>query len=576
MSVKPGDDDIPAFVAWERAMKKTNNLKDMKRLFPQYVEEGETITSLQWMSQGMYYWYTAMMCQLGEMAGFGSDKEIGAKLQSLKMQMSNGSISRSTFDTKRYELTGCPPSTGGELEGLLEGLIHLGGDTIPLESGGGKFIPSPEWLKDYLPQQFVALQMVILYEIVGCRAELIDGNIYKPAAEEDLVFSQAICNSAWSFLGAAGQANGDGMFNIPKEGVTPEDAISFIKKKLDEGKTWENGIRKYVSGLYRGTILSAWLARLVAGLAVALPQMKWARTFIELANKEWNVTENESYEKHGSCFRPSFQVNILCMELQTAQTLRNDEEPSLVELVYEFELAQQIIKYAKQQQPPKTNDFKKHMFYVTFGRKPLAFACGRLGNSMNMLNYNQKLLTEAIEAAGLMDSSRDDNLLSFLVERSGGVGFRSSLAETYHEAAKAQLQDDKEAAILWWCYAAHLVDCGGYTMGHLRAGINNAVVASQRLDPLFVLPGPWKGSVYQKEALLVARYYQDETDDFVLLQLQRSRRPDGKVSVFIDGNLLCYDLNQGYRISNKREKENIKKKDDYLDVSEVKEEIDQE
>ena len=146
LSVQSGD-EYPAFVAWERVMKKTNNLKDMNKLFPQYIREGETITSLQWMSQGMHYWYSAMMCQLGEMAGFANDKEMGAKLESLKMQMTNGSISRSTFDTKRYELTGCPPSQGDEFQGLLEGLIHLGGDTIPLEMGSGKFIPSPEWLK---------------------------------------------------------------------------------------------------------------------------------------------------------------------------------------------------------------------------------------------------------------------------------------------------------------------------------------------------------------------------------------------------------------------------------------------
>ena len=95
------------------------------------------------------------------------------------------------------------------------------------------------------------------------------------------------------------------------------------------------------------------------------------------------------------------------------------------------------------------------MFHVTFGRKPLAFACGRLGNSLNLLNSNQELLTKAMEEAGLMDEERDDNLLSFLVERSGGVGFRSLLAETYHEAAIAQLQDDKEAAILW-CKSAYV------------------------------------------------------------------------------------------------------------------------
>ena len=424
----------------------------MSKIFPQYIKKGD-ITSEQWMSQGMHHWYSAMMCQLGEMAGFADNKEMGAKLESLKMQMSNGSISRRTFDANRYELTGCPPSQGGEFQGLLEGLTHLAGDNLPLEMGGGKFIPSPEWLINYRAQQFVAVQMCILYEMVGCRSALIGGNVYKPADGEDLVFSQSISSSAMSFLEHAGQTNG--AFEFPKEGVTPEEAITFIKKKLDEGKTWENGIRKYVSCLYRGTILSAWLARLVAGLAVALPEMKWARTFIELADKEWRVSENKSYEKHGSCFRPSFQVNILCMELQTAETLRNDDNPSLEEVVYEFNLAQQIINYAKSIPPPTSNKFDEHMFHVTFGRKPLAFACGRLGNSLNLLNSNQELLTKAMEAVGLMDEERDDNLLSFLVERSGGVGFRSLLAETYHEAAIAQLQDDKEAAILW-CKSAYV------------------------------------------------------------------------------------------------------------------------
>ena len=49
-----------------------------------------------------------------------------------------------------------------------------------------------------------------------------------------------------------------------------------------------------------------------------------------------------------------------------------------------------------------------------------------------------------------------------------------------------------------------------------------------------------------------------------------------KLSAFIDGNLLCYDIGQEYRISAKRDKKMNKKKDDYLDTSAVKEEIDQE
>lgn len=45
----------------------------------------------------------------------------------------------------------------------------------------------------------------------------------------------------------------------------------------------------------------------------------------------------------GSAFRESFQVNVLVMELITAQTLRNHETPKEEIAVYEFDLAQSII-----------------------------------------------------------------------------------------------------------------------------------------------------------------------------------------------------------------------------------------
>lgn len=87
-------------------------------------------------------------------------------------------------------------------------------------------------------------------------------------------------------------------------------------------------------------------------------------------------------------------------------------------------------------------------------------------------------------------------------------------------------------------------------------------------------PSHWKGSIYQKEAMFVARYYQDEYDDFILPRLEMEQRPDGQTSLHIDGNLLCIDIDKHYRIHKRKIEKGNKKRDAYLDVSEVAKEVD--
>ena len=156
---------------------------------------------------------------------------------------------------------------------------------------------------------------------------------------------------------------------------------------------WENNegkgiIRKYVAYLYRGTMLSAWFMRTILGVGQALKDMKWARRFITLADEEWKVSTNDTFSVHGASFRKSFQVNFLCMELTTAYTARNFVKPKLDELVYEWNLAQEIITTAKQQTPPNGSSFDAKMFYTTFSRKPLAYALTYLGSGMNQVKVH--------------------------------------------------------------------------------------------------------------------------------------------------------------------------------------------
>ncbi|KAL7538032.1 hypothetical protein ACHAWF_005971 [Thalassiosira exigua] len=559
--------DIPLYVTWGRLRAKSNDLT--VKPFPAIVE-GD-ITSEQWIGQGLVYWHKAMRRQLGELAGFGT-KEVSRKFDALVRQYRGGGMSKGEFDAAKFEITGCPPADGSEFEGFLTALSHLMGDYLPLENPTGdrsrerrKLVPSPEWLGGFKNQQFIAISMCIYHELVGCR-RLLGG---------DLVMSPGIANIASAFLANTGQD-----YSEISGGVSPEDAIAFVKKKLAGGNEWEvegkGLIRKYVAFLYRGTLLSTWMMRMVMGLGRAQKDIKWARRFVTLADEEWKVTENESYRVHGASFRKSFQVNFLCMELQTAQTLRNWDTPRLEELVYEWNLLQEIITIAKKQpMPTGTLSFDAWMFYTTFSRKPLAHALSVFGSSMVQMKSHFDLFMDAMKETGLMDRDRDDNLLSFIGDESdpnGLLNVNSLIAETYKQAALAQLPDDKEAAILWWGYASGLLHAGDYKLGDLRSAINSAVVASQRIDPLFGSgPDQWKGSVYQKEALLVARYYQDESDDFVLPQLMMEERADGKLSAVIDGQLLCMDMGVHYRAQKRKGVD--KTRDAYLDVSEVQDEV---
>jgi hypothetical protein len=113
-------------------------------------------------------------------------KEMSAKYNELIGQYQSGSITKSNFDIQKYQLTGQPPARGDEFSDTMNGLSHLMGEYIPLEGAGGKFVPSPPWLKWYTKQQFVVVPMVIYAELIALRRLVRD---------ENLPVSQAISNS---------------------------------------------------------------------------------------------------------------------------------------------------------------------------------------------------------------------------------------------------------------------------------------------------------------------------------------------------------------------------------------------
>ena len=410
------------------------------------------------------------------------------------------------------------------------------------------------------------MTMALYQETVWCMDKLDD---------KDMVVSPSIFKNQSTYFGNTNQAS---KASYGKEG-SPQEVIDYCKKKLMEGITWDGGMRQFVSLIYQGTVFHGFQIRIMGQLGIAIKDFKWARAFITLADAEWKVSVEGDYEEKGECFRKSVQACVLSMELTTARTLRVSQLPTREEAEYEFHLAEEIINIAKNgRQSPDGNCYNEWMMDVAFRRKPLANACTYLAGAMNAMCADPKLLMEVIESTGVIEAGRDDNLYSFLDEMledystpPEGGNLNSLVAETYKHAAMSQLDDDNETIILWWGYAAHMSQAGGYIIGHLRQAINNAVDASRKRDSKLFGPEIWKGSTFQKQAVMLARYYECKTDDFVLPPIEFSPRPDGSLALFVDGQMLCMNFHKLMRSEAKRFEHNRpnKNRDAHFDTSEA-------
>lgn len=315
--------DPPAIIAWKRLLKRSNNLRNTDALLPKRWED----TSEHWMQQYLAQWCRGMTMQLGQLADLPHPDNGGItqKVDEIKEAFQSGKISREQFIMLRQRITGVPSANGEERDEMIGALTSLMGDHIPLESrtdGGEGFVPSPPWLKYLRPKQMIAIQDLLCREVLSLTMmgdggkNVVDGvqvfgggNVNASDDEDNMIVISpgllVMANSFWQ--GTCGNPNG----MTAKEG-TPEEVVAYIKKRLNErGVTWDetnNGMRKYVSSVYRGTVLSAWLARVTLGLGSGLRYFRWANKFIDLADETWRVTQSGNYTKYGVSFRKSFRV----------------------------------------------------------------------------------------------------------------------------------------------------------------------------------------------------------------------------------------------------------------------------
>ena len=109
-------------------------------------------------------------------------------------------------------------------------------------------------------------------------------------------------------------------------------------------------------------------------------------------------------------------------------------------------------------------------------------------------------------------------------------------------------------------------------MKDLRSAINKAIVATQQRDDDLWGPSKWRGSSHQKLSLLVARYFEEKSGNFVLPLVKQSSRSDGSVAIFCGDHLICPNFDRAIRLDVERQMRNRPGYDEYFDTAEVEQE----
>lgn len=92
----------------------------------------------------------------------------------------------------------------------------------------------------------------------------------------NLKCSQSVIVASTTFYANIGQKNAKPDGGQP---ASPEQVAAYIKQQLQAGKTWEGGLRQFVSLQYRGTILYGGMIRLLGYVAEAYKAERWAHEF---------------------------------------------------------------------------------------------------------------------------------------------------------------------------------------------------------------------------------------------------------------------------------------------------------
>jgi tetratricopeptide (TPR) repeat protein len=534
----------PSYVAWDRMPEEVRN--SSTRILELYAasRQGDTPTSEQWINEGLYKWVDGMRSGVAHLC-IASNPEAMQQYQALQQQR----LPPELLLQATYQLFGGVPD-GLSMQGLANGISHLGGMLVPIETGGTSpegrvpfFCPQPRYLSAMPLYQNQAIMYSIeahvrdMTSIFGSEVKLSDGVI-------------AASQSFYQNIG----------YPYPKGGVaaSPEEAVAYIKQQLKNGKTWDGSLRRYVSLQYRGTIVMGATIRLFGHIAECYKMEQWARKFIDLADTEFKVTQDKAYKEKGTCFRPSFRIGMMLSELQSLNVLRGGQINGPYSMNLSMELCIDIADMALEMEVP---DIKLD---VACRRKPLAIAHSIIGAHLNTLQtcFTREAFTTIVSDHGLFEGVEGEYADPFAL-----------IAKLYGIAAKVELPDSDQGAIYWWAYAANMVQgrSNVYSLGDLRSAIAKAEEAERARDVGLFGVNQQRGGSFEAIAKLTAKYFHDESESFVLPEVKLFS--DGSTTSSIrlgDGRIICHDFGEYERKEMEfLDTRNIQEQTERMDTSDI-------
>lgn len=507
-----------------------------QRFYQWRAEQAEILTpsSEQWMGEGLCQWYMGMSTGLATLIYQSQlrSEDCRRRCQTLDQIRTQGS--EDEYEAASWQLLG-GKYPGNAMDDMLNGLTHLAGQYIMFDlgknaaSGDSTFVPVPSCLSFMKGHQMVAMYSAVANEALGIMSRYMIGNT-KIFVSEGV--EKAIMN-ACRFGNAP----------LPKQfkRKTPEQVVAYCRQQLRKGKTWGDGMRRFVSLNYRGTILFGICCHLVDALSEFYKHMKWARDFIALAEEEWHVKRDGDYLQKGSCFRASFQVNMLAMELKVYDQLRGNSFKFLqgaYPLIGLFQLARKAADAA-------SSPFHDHLFdgvglhqqmsmKVAFQRKPTAQVHSIIASVIKQCSekVSDEDLLRLLARTGFIEADDTRSLFAIIVEH-------------YRIAANAQLPDADDAAILWWGVAANMAgapETDGFTLGEFRYAMKKADIACRARAVEFFGPDENCGGSYHTISTLVLKRYADEDDSFILPKLNTISRRNGIKDLEMGGAIICQNF----------------------------------
>jgi len=542
----------PSIVVWARFCRDSpgRSMDVYIRRQPNF-PSGENPTSEQWLIKGLLEWSEGLRDAVAGLC-LSIDPTARGRYQQLLQRHRNNPAEQQRAVQR---LLGAVP-VGHAVQRMTVAISDLGGMNISLQVGvqGGdvaaatsKYLcPQPAVLSNCPGFQHLAIACAIANNFQDILSTFGSNVKVSPAILEAKKMFLANIGSPAAATG--GQA------------ASPEQAVKYMKQQLRTGgRTWDSGLRQYAAFMYRGTILYAFFVRLAANqVASCYEHEQWARTFIELADKEFKVSRDGSYAEKGSSFRPSFRIGMMQSELRSVLVLVNDGEQSgPVSVEKSLNLCTKIIEMAKSMElphDPGQSELSCVMNDVAFRRKPLALAHSTIGKHLSTLKgvRPSERWVEVVRQHAIRDDESDAR----------NKDPHCIIAEHYRRAAEAELLDSVECAIYWYSCGSNMVQAGPvydgnggrsdepYTVGDLRAVLACALKAEAQCDSELANVAIRVQNLVEAIVVLTLEHFKEKPDSFGLPRMSLTRNKNsGTISLVSDGGeLVATDLGQYCRM----------------------------